>query len=101
MVVMVQMLDSLAWYTVRLLGLIQNFIGETIMQYYKPNPNERGGYEKFQVLLGMTFGGMALFHSKRPEDFPKIMSGKLLTQGRIIVLLVFFSIMFTVVQKLS
>ncbi len=92
------LLDSLAWYIVRIAGLLQSFIAEIILHFYHPNPTKHSDFGNFQNLMSMLYGGMMLFKSKSPYDFPKVVSDRLLWQGRIILLIVVFSIVYTAIS---
>ncbi len=83
--VILNIIDSIAWLMVRIIGLIQALIGEFILIFYQPNPCKKSEYKHFNILMSLTFGGWMLFQSSKKEDLPSFMSGRMLNYGRFLL----------------
>lgn len=78
----IPILDTFAWWVVRVTGLVQLSIGEVLLRYYKP----KSIYE-WADIIGLTESGRILFNSHSPDDLPSIVAGQALLMGRVIVIL--------------
>jgi len=88
----IPVIDSLAWYLVRLLGIVQNLVASLVLSVYTPNLCEREGYKIFSFLTGMLFGGLLISQAKSSNDLPKMMAERLIVMGRVLLMLVFITL---------
>lgn len=85
----IPIVDNIAWYLIRLSGLIQSTFTSIIYEKFR----QRFNLKQQIQFISLIMSGNMIFQTDSPDKFPSSMREKLLNQGRLVLLmLVGFSV---------